>query len=1232
MNEGVDLVNAKSRTRLLAAVAAAITPVVAARGMVTDSGDFYNEVIRLRNLAFGADSNLYVAPTQGQVDAFKVLASTLSAGNYAAADTQAAALNYDLVQFTDSATSRTYYELREKLVGGNQTRGWGTFVFNPAGTVNAMVAVPHVLFDTNTEPMGAQVFQQSNAKFFTMAGAQRNANGTGTADVAHLASSVFLGVHQAWNGFSGQVPAYQIHGFNENSESLSNFPDDISSVIASGAGTITSRLITLDSKLQAAGFWTYAYNQRLAGDALNAQLNTSSTSQVYAGSMFSPFGAGSNVEAQYSHSVGGTFAHIETAGNVRFDSTSRTAAANAIAQALIASNINYKMWDGGGGNSGLGTAANWTDDAFPTASDSVLLDDSIVPLPSSLNVFRSAGLPMQTFMWNSANTAAGATASLVCSSSNSTNNVISLNGDGNGGTTPLFTMGPRANPNVTLQIKNTNSSTGTAVLVLQLNTSGAFQVANADSTLQVDCVIQESGGARTLEKTGAGTLRLNGSNTFTGGVVMSEGVLSVGTTTALGTVPGLSPAFLTFNGGTLRYTSSSDVTSITNRGVTVTANGGTFDFTNNIRFTLNGQLTGNGTLIKSGTGELVINSSNNSAGTTAAPAFTGGLGVTGGILTIPGLGYAPASPSSAVVQFVIDGGGTLRWSGTSSVNFSANRQFSLGNTGGTLDLAPANFTIAGKITGSSSASLTKVGTGNLLLSGSNTFGGGVIVNGGTLSIDSGTSLGAAPDAPATNLTLNNSSILRWVGGDVALATNRNILLGAGAPSINIDANSALTIPGVIDGPSASLTKTGTGTLVLGGSNTYNGGTVVSAGVLSISMGTNLGSAPTAPTPAHLTLDGGTLRATSGFVLHGNRGVLLGAAGGTVDVTADAPFSIAGAVSGSGALTKTGTGTLVLDPGNTYTGATTILAGTLSTSAASSVGTGGAGDPLPLTIANNATLQVTSSYTTVRPITIAAGGATIDVTDSAVYTRTAAITGSETLTKSGSGQMVVPNLRSHPLNLAAGQVTVAANGTDAGTSLLTGLSIAPGAAFDVTDNELIIDLPGAPDVAAGLTQVRQYLAAGQLLSSSANGDAQNRLALAYIDNSLLGHTSFGGLTTDATSILLKTTYLGDANFDGLINADDFVLIDRGLGRSLTNGTAHWTDGDFNFDGDVTPADYLLIDRVFAQQTGTLSPDFLAQREAQFGSDYVTQLLVSVPEPSLIGFGVGAITLAGRRRRR
>ena len=98
-----------------------------------------------------------------------------------------------------------------------------------------------------------------------------------------------------------------------------------------------------------------------------------------------------------------------------------------------------------------------------------------------------------------------------------------------------------------------------------------------------------------------------------------------------------------------------------------------------------------------------------------------------------------------------------------------------------------------------------------------------------------------------------------------------------------------------------------------------GGTVINGGVVSVASNANLGDATGA-----LTFDGGTLQDHAAFA--SARNVTLNAAGGTFETLAD--LDLSGLIAGAGALTKTGAGMLILTADNTYTGGTTIAAGTL----------------------------------------------------------------------------------------------------------------------------------------------------------------------------------------------------------------------------------------------------------------------------------------------------------------
>ena len=131
---------------------------------------------------------------------------------------------------------------------------------------------------------------------------------------------------------------------------------------------------------------------------------------------------------------------------------------------------------------------------------------------------------------------------------------------------------------------------------------------------------------------------------------------------------------------------------------------------------------------------------------------------------------------------------------------------------------------------------------------------------------------------------------------------------------------AATFGGIISG-FGSLTQAGTGILTLAGNNTYAGGTTISAGTLQVGSGT-------AGSIVGNVLDNANL----------------------VFNRADNP-TFGGVISGSGSLTQTGTGVLTLAGSNTYSGSTTISAGTLQ------IGNGGSGASIGSTssVLDNASL-------------------------------------------------------------------------------------------------------------------------------------------------------------------------------------------------------------------------------------------------------------------------------------
>jgi autotransporter-associated beta strand protein len=259
------------------------------------------------------------------------------------------------------------------------------------------------------------------------------------------------------------------------------------------------------------------------------------------------------------------------------------------------------------------------------------------------------------------------------------------------------------------------------------------------------------------------------------------------------------------------------------------------------------------------------------------------------------------------------------------------------------------------------------GASNYTFTMSDTFsflGTGITINGGSATLNNFNALAFENASSAGSSTINNHASL--VFADISTAGNAAItnsaggitdfsqssgpnndhklsagsIAGAGMFSLgqnqlNVGGNNtSTTVSGVIadgglgGGTGGSLVKTGTGTLTLSGSNTYTGGTVFNAGIVSFSRDDNLGAA-TGP----LIFNGGTLSfANNGSqFLSATRAIALNGDGGTIDIANGGSFNalnVSSTIAGAGGLTKTGPGLLVLAGTNNYGGSTNIVAGEL----------------------------------------------------------------------------------------------------------------------------------------------------------------------------------------------------------------------------------------------------------------------------------------------------------------
>ena len=211
-------------------------------------------------------------------------------------------------------------------------------------------------------------------------------------------------------------------------------------------------------------------------------------------------------------------------------------------------------------------------------------------------------------------------------------------------------------------------------------------------------------------------------------------------------------------------------------------------------------------------------------------------------------------------------------------------------------------------------SLTKHGDGTLVLTGDNAFTSGTVLDGGALSVGHDNALGSG------TLTVVGAGTTLDIQDGITISNDTDLQDDL---DINVDSGALGTHAGTIFG-TGGLTKIGDGTLTLSGNNTYSGGTGVNAGTLQAGAEDVFGTGVMF-VAANGLLDINDFNQRIG-ALSGAGNIMLGAATLTTVGNLDSTFS--GIISGSGALTKEGGGKLELTGTSTYTGPTTVNAGTL----------------------------------------------------------------------------------------------------------------------------------------------------------------------------------------------------------------------------------------------------------------------------------------------------------------
>ncbi|MEI7515413.1 MAG: autotransporter-associated beta strand repeat-containing protein, partial [Betaproteobacteria bacterium] len=360
----------------------------------------------------------------------------------------------------------------------------------------------------------------------------------------------------------------------------------------------------------------------------------------------------------------------------------------------------------------------------------------------------------------------------------------------------------------------------------------------------------------------------------------------------------LTPALL------LTALTSNDVTIQTSSGNAVTTNvsGGTGSAGGNGDITISSAISGwsSHTLTLSAYGNININAAITGTGTSALVA-TAATGTSGSINL--GANVTTGGSQTYNGSLVLNAGATLQ---STSAGVAVTGGIAPG-TASALTVSNATASaVSGAITGA--IALTKAGTGTLTLSGANTYTGATTVSAGTLSVT-----GSLSDSTAVSVTGTYSVGSTDTVGSIAGAGS--IVLGSGFTLTSGGDGTSTTFSGVASG-SGALAKSGSGTLTLSGANTYTGTTTVSAGTLSVtgSLSDSTAVSVTGTYSVGSTDTVGSIAGAGSIVL--GSGFTLTSGGDGTSTT----FS--GVASGSGALAKSGSGTLTLsNTANSYSGGT-----------------------------------------------------------------------------------------------------------------------------------------------------------------------------------------------------------------------------------------------------------------------------------------------------------------------
>jgi autotransporter-associated beta strand protein len=653
-------------------------------------------------------------------------------------------------------------------------------------------------------------------------------------------------------------------------------------------------------------------------------------------------------------------------------------------------------------------------------------------------------------------------------------------------------------------------------------------------------IIDNGGTAVKLVVDGNGGLDLRNANTYSGGTTISSGKMIVANNSALGTNT------VTLAGGTLANGGGSDIT-LANKIQVQAGTTSVFDNAVAKNFTLNGNITGGGTITRgsSFTASLYLGG-DNSGFTGVYQDQNSGNSITR---------WSSASSGSASARWIFNqaqvSSRTTPNFGTGTIQFGsiAGGGYISQNGSGTATLQVGalglNDTFSGSMqNGGGTIALTKVGAGSLTLSGvlagGSTYSGATTVENGSLI--AGNNVSVSANGPFGNsaaaIALGNATTI-----SSATAMNPQLLTGGAytmARTVTVGANNN------------SLGNAGT-TFTLGG-RTANSSTF--SGLITLNQSLVV-----------TQVAGGTLNITAG-ITSGSSGTR------TVTVNNPGTVNIGTGVIGGGtgtiALTKTGAGTLTLTGTHTYTGDTTVSGGTLlvngSTASGSAVSVSGGGSILggSGTVNGNTTIN-SSGALTPRPnagsaTTLTFGGNLTFASASANFTLSSSSAGSNDKVNYGSSSTLTLdntdtiNITGTPLDAATDYTLFTSTGGTVSMATTPALYVNGTLSDQTSTGQYKLLISGD-----GRSVLLHYI-------STATPPTVNS---ASASPASLGHYQTTTVTVNVTPASGQSITSVTVGADGLGGAGDPVTL-TGPGG---DGTGDWT-GTFTAAGTLTAGSYTV----------------------------------------------------------